>query len=340
MRAIRLALLGCVILLAAAPAAAVQYTVRELTGMTEACDLSDTGWAVGACHVGGLDVPCYRDGHRLRRLPLPAGATGGSAKAINNRGDILCSYVSAGGEGSYVYLANRRLAVVEMAVTTCIARGPCVGGATAYAGLAAALWQRGAVTPIGLLYPEHDYAWVKVAAVNDDGVVAGDAYFSAEMGPYRSEVFIWRDGTVVYPPTPCQHPLESHVSAMNSQGQVVGWATDAWVDLRPVVWTPPVGAMPYILYTPYEAGLAADINDAGQVVGWCCVTSSHDLGAALWLPGGAMYDLNTLLRPGSGWYLVQARAINNRGQILCQGRRTADGTYGYLLLTPGKTLRR
>ena len=43
-----------------------------------------------------------------------------------------------------------------------------------------------------------------------------------------------------------------------------------------------------------------------------------------------MLDLNTLIAPGSGWILTEARDINDRGQIVGYGQ-TTQGTRAFLL---------
>ena len=45
-----------------------------------------------------------------------------------------------------------------------------------------------------------------------------------------------------------------------------------------------------------------------------------------------LQDLNAMLEPGTGWELVQALAINNRGEILGLGAR--EGEDRIVLLRP------
>jgi hypothetical protein len=53
--------------------------------------------------------------------------------------------------------------------------------------------------------------------------------------------------------------------------------------------------------------------------------------AFLW-EGGVMRDLNALIPEGSGWRLVRAQAINERGQIT--GLGILNGEFRAFLLTP------
>lgn len=88
--------------------------------------------------------------------------------------------------------------------------------------------------------------------------------------------------------------------------------------VNPVISRTDLGSL-----TGWFAG-ASDINDLGQIVGFTNIQNwiSH---AFLWQPTsqnsttGRMIDLNTLLPLGSGWELLAANAINNRGQIVGVG---------------------
>lgn len=64
--------------------------------------------------------------------------------------------------------------------------------------------------------------------------------------------------------------------------------------------------------------IARDINADGVIVGDAQLAdgSTHAFRHA----AGAMIDLNTVLPSGSGWELLSANAINNRGEIVGQGR--------------------
>jgi probable HAF family extracellular repeat protein len=78
-----------------------------------------------------------------------------------------------------------------------------------------------------------------------------------------------------------------------------------------------------------EFSHAADIDSGGRVVGSSAVGGeSH---AFLYM-GGAMYDLNDLIPPETGWVLTEARAINDAGQIV--GRGMIDGRSRAFLLNP------
>lgn len=76
--------------------------------------------------------------------------------------------------------------------------------------------------------------------------------------------------------------------------------------------------------------VAFDVNTAGQVVG----ESETASGAvhAFRYADGAMVDLNSLLPADSGWELLTARAINDRGEVVGQGRH--QGALHAYVLSP------
>jgi len=71
------------------------------------------------------------------------------------------------------------------------------------------------------------------------------------------------------------------------------------------------------------------INNKGQIVGECVYTSTQ---TAFLYSDGTMRDLNELIGPTSGWNLVEANAINDRGWITGSGWH--GGQLHAYLLTP------
>lgn len=80
--------------------------------------------------------------------------------------------------------------------------------------------------------------------------------------------------------------------------------------------------------------VASDMNDAGQIVGkgWNPAVSQGT--RAFLYSSGSMIDLNNALADGAGWTLLEAKAINNRGQIV--GIGTFNGQTRAFLLTPAE----
>jgi probable HAF family extracellular repeat protein len=76
--------------------------------------------------------------------------------------------------------------------------------------------------------------------------------------------------------------------------------------------------------------VAYGINDSGQVVG--SSGNSRGTSTAFLYSDGKMIDLNNLLPANSGWFLAEARKINNRGQIV--GIGVINGENRAFLMAP------
>jgi len=69
---------------------------------------------------------------------------------------------------------------------------------------------------------------------------------------------------------------------------------------------------------------ATAINNNEVVVGWS--TRANGTGYAFsWTRAGGMIDLNTLLPLNSGWVLMEANGINDKGQITGYGLHNGVG---------------
>ncbi|MHB1459401.1 MAG: PEP-CTERM sorting domain-containing protein [Armatimonadota bacterium] len=97
------------------------------------------------------------------------------------------------------------------------------------------------------------------------------------------------------------------------------WDADGWHDIG---W----------LDGLYQNSFATGINSSMQIVGSSGSTATSQSHAFLWQES-MLYDLNTLIDPTSGWELLEARAINHRGQIAVKGWN-GQGAPHALLLTP------
>src|SRR5262249_14321717 len=131
----------------------------------------------------------------------------------------------------------------------------------------------------------------------------------------------------------------SWASAINSQGYVAGGFQDL-SGAHPFVWRPKAangtsGTM--IALGGGDSDFALAINSNAAVVGTGTPTGSQNRDAALWQPGTdgsyTLSDLNSLIPTGTGWTLLIADAINDRGQIVVEATQ-ANGPVHALLLTP------
>jgi probable HAF family extracellular repeat protein len=123
--------------------------------------------------------------------------------------------------------------------------------------------------------------------------------------------------------------------ALNNAGSMVGFAYNAdFSATRAVFWTN--SSSPAVILSTtdeFSNGTAEGINERGQIVGTAYNGDFSDRHAFLW-PSSASQgiDLNTLIPPGSGWELVVARSINNRGEIT--GAARVNGAFHAYVLIP------
>ena len=69
--------------------------------------------------------------------------------------------------------------------------------------------------------------------------------------------------------------------------------------------------------------MARGINNRGEVVGGSLTADDESFHGFIYR-GSVLVDLNDFLDPGAGWELIQALAINNRGEILGIGSNTGE----------------
>ena len=121
------------------------------------------------------------------------------------------------------------------------------------------------------------------------------------------------------------------VNAVNSAGQVVGWAN---IESRTTAFLSEEGRLIDIgTLGSGENSAANGINAAGSIVG----ESGTSRGTRAFLfESGALFDLNELIPGAPGWILRSASAINDRGQIVGTGTSPAGATRAFLL-TPADT---
>lgn len=124
-----------------------------------------------------------------------------------------------------------------------------------------------------------------------------------------------------------------HALGISSAGHVAGfyWAPASKQGNHAYVWFQ--GRAQAL---PTEAGyssVAYGVNAAGQVVGSHCRTDQdiHGCRAVVWT-NGVRQDVNALATPPAGFTFVQAKAINDRGQITGWMVNAANTYRGFALL--------
>jgi probable HAF family extracellular repeat protein len=160
-------------------------------------------------------------------------------------------------------------------------------------------------------------------AVNNVGKIVG----AADIDGKANHAVLWVHGKIEDLGT-LPHGVMSSARAVNDRGQIAGFG-DTPDGIHAFLYTG--GAMQDLGTLGDSPSEASGINNRGEVVG------ASNLGggkrhAFLWRDG-QMIDLNALQPQGSGWVLLNAFTINDRGQIVCSGRRKGESAH-LLLLTP------
>lgn len=193
------------------------------------------------------------------------------------------------------------------------------------------MWKNGVMEDIsetGLGDPSYSRAFAINNAQQIVGDIARDDALTFEVG--NRSAFVWKEGTFSYLAHLPGYSNSTAV-AVNEEGQAAGWSGNAdYTDTTAAFWFDDQVSNIGVL----DGGInsrALAVNDSGQVVGWSGITE-HDSRAFLW-QDGYLLDLNSLLPSGSGWHLVEARDINNRGMIVGTALKDAE-VRAFLLILP------
>jgi probable HAF family extracellular repeat protein len=247
-------------------------------------------------------------------------AVSSSALYINEAGQIAGGFTPPGagsGEQACLWQNGEMQSLNTLGATVSYAEGLNSHGqiaGTAYDDHSkfAFLWESGTMTRLSLgdnVDSSEGYD------INDSGVIVGRLLTWSDE---RYLAYTYQDGILT------MLPEGQGAAAINNNGWIVGQST-AW---RAAIWRNNVMTD---LGVPSVTDLssAIDVNEHGQVTGY--YVSGTVYTAFLW-DNGSMYDLNSLIPQNSGWRLLTAGAINDRGQILAVGER--DGNLQSLLLNP------
>ena len=318
----------------------VQYTVIDLGTDGVGNQITDSGRIVGSINFGGPD----RDAAfwptpqsppiDLGTLP---GFTGSRGFGINPRGQMVgYDFLPDFSEARPLFWASSQSAPMELP-------GLPVG----FAGLASAIspvgqivgtffasdfsvsqpvvWPRSNAAPIYLPELSETLRFGGAISINAVGNILGDGF---DEDFVESRALFWANsasapvalaspgGEFIY--TDVALTGGSVAPALNNAGSMVGFAHNADFSATRAVFWASSSSPAVILSTTGEFtnGGAEGINDKRQIVGTAFNSDFSDLHAFLWAsPASQGIDLNTVIPPGSGWELIVARSINNRGEI-------------------------
>jgi probable HAF family extracellular repeat protein len=209
------------------------------------------------------------------------------------------------------------------AATAINAAGDVAGSAQTSSGARhAVLWRGKRPRDLGLL-ANGDYSSAR--DLNDRTEIIGEANLSPNGKP---KAFFWQNGVMKQLPDLPGATICS-AQAINNRGIITGSCGLADGGAHAVIWKNGVVEDLGALGDEEGPTTALDINDQGQVVG--CSSADDKLRAFLW-QNGKMTDLNQSITPHSGWLLMVASRINNKGEIL--GRGFYKGYIHVFLLQP------
>ncbi|MBU1691443.1 MAG: PEP-CTERM sorting domain-containing protein [Gammaproteobacteria bacterium] len=327
-------------------ALAVPYTITDLGTLggaySSAFDINNNGQVVGFASLNsGYSHPFLYSNGVMSDLGTLDGGTGGLARGINDSGQVAGTAYTAGGDmRAFLYSNGSMNNLGTLGGNRSQAyginnSGQVVGWTdTAAVTGRAFLYSNGSMTDIGTLGGIYSYAH----GINDSGQVAGQATptRTTSTSPYY-HAFSYDNGSMIDLGT-----LGWDSSAaydINNSGQVVGIVSSSTYNADQHVYINTAHAFLYSNGSMIDLGTlggtnswAGGINDSGQAVGWADTTdgASH----AVLYSGNTLTDLSLLPEVlNAGWTsLEEARAINNKGQIVGYG--FIGGNYRAFLLSP------
>lgn len=163
-------------------------------------------------------------------------------------------------------------------------------------------------------------------AINDSGQVVGGAFINGVYHP-----FLYSGGH--YTDLGLQGAHNGEATAINNHGQIlVELGSQFSTEARSLLFSgghyTDLGSLGGTLTS------ATGINDHGQIVGAASLAAYSQSSHAFLYESGMIHDLNDLIASGAaGLTLTDARAINNRGQILARAT-DSQGNFHSFLLTP------
>ena len=301
-----------------------EYIVTELTGEDAAqvpSKLNNLGDIVGRNAGGGKGAPratlwghSYRS--KAKHLGVFPGGDYSSANAINDAGEI--TGVSNTGSAIVPFIWSDKNGLQRL---------PLFGGDNC--GQAVAINKHGDVAGISSgLNGSRAYLWSRKTGVLNLNILPGGTYSRAHdindsdevagvsNTPDGDRATLWtKDGSVRDLGT-LPGDLTSEALAINNTGEVVGYSKGP-NGMRAFLWTKNNGMEELGILAGGGSSRALAINDSGTVVG-ASATQSGDH-AFVWKRQTGMLDLNDAASLAHGTVLVDAHAINRKGEILAMG---------------------
>ena len=304
----------------------VAYTVRDLGTLgganSRAYAINEHGWVVGEAETGDgrLRAFLWTPESGMRDL----GACGGElsrAYAINERGEVAGEAEDAEGR-MRPFRWTLEQGLEELPLPTDFREGfvyglnnfgVLAGGGESRAGARALVWTvDGVAIPPALAERGASVAH----AVNDLGVIAGQVEHQPD-DDYVSRAFLLQPpGALDILELAGSVDWSSAALGLDAEGRAVGFAESSNATQAIMFQRDTPAASIDTLANVYS--IAHDVNDRGETVG-LFVSSHEDEDRAFVWRAGVMTDLNEVLESDEAWMIVEARSINNRGEIAGYG---------------------
>lgn len=296
-------------------------------GNSNAFGINNLGQVVGESYgVDGRNIATIWSAGTITAL---SGAANAGALSINNSGKVVgvqdsVATIWTGASHSSLNLLQGSNSSSAVGINNA---GQIVGNSQVSSGYThATIWGLDGA-PVELVQPNTGYSYS--AGVNSQGVVALTTYIT-ETGTDRAHAAVWDNGTLTQ--------LvgiglgASFAAGINDKGQVVGYSDSGRGSTHATLWTNGVATD---LHNIDAHSFATGINNSGQVVGYVGPTNPSETYSTFLWSNGVFHSLDSLIVGGRADFvnLTTARAINDLGQIVGQGK-TSDGSYHAFLLSP------
>jgi probable HAF family extracellular repeat protein len=227
-----------------------------------------------------------------------------------------------GGTDAQALLINERGQVMGYSYTASTQSGACYPLATS-----SFLWDKEkGMTDLGAFGGTCTVAF----ALNNKGQVVGE---SSGTGDQSAPGFLWENGSL--------HELKglggdfAGAAAINDQGQAAGFGYfPGDIIFHATIWENAKSITDLGVIGNDQCSDATAINAEGQVVGISissCTAEEPTFRAFLWA-AGSIFDLNSLIPPGSALYLQITNAINDRSEIAGTGVDGSGNEHAFLLI--------
>ncbi len=343
---------GCGVIMAAAAHTAladVQYSILDLGTLggtrSEAYDINNSGRVVGFAKTaanlsqGFITAPSSAINPTTDAIGVLPGGTNSYAYGINASGVVAGYSQSSAGDRAFRYSGGTLTNLGTVAGAWSYGyginnSGHVVAGSSTKNGASppthAALFTATKSYDLGSLAGVNADSWGQ--AINNGGAVTGYSNVDAG-GYYVDHPFVWTptapngtSGTTTDIGT--LGGTYGYAWGINDGGQVVGGSYLA-NDLDYHAFKYSAGTKTDLGTLGSSFSEAYDVNLAGVAVGTSDAVpgTSH---AFVYL-NGTMNDLNSLIAPGSGWTLQNARGINDFGKIVGYGMSPSGQVHAFLL---------